>query len=503
MTHSFRLGDAILKVEEDSAYAPDTWRADLLRALDGPSRAAVARTCQAGLAWLLSDSDEATLAVNIRGSAAESVPHLLSRLHAARRDLGQRRGAVTVALQQRGKVGADDTWWQVAITALGSEGGSGGQVTNLSVQVSHIPRALLSLAGTALPGLASLSLGWPQGDVEVTLPAPSALPHLKHLTIHRASVRDQAGLWAAVMQFLPRLQSLTITEQPDSAEDPSTEKPQWSVALFESAPVSQTLQSLAVPGVLEPWLAQALRRCAPQLLKLTVESVSEDEHNGEGEQGGAACSWTHLVLCKDSYIFMHSWFPVPAVGKLTIQSSKPVHVHFWLPFEETVSAPCIARPIPEARNRARHTWLVIIRTVMLYMTNAHTLHISNLSYVTSYVVSSYTCCAMLFVQVASKLTSIEFDGLGKIELMARMNDPSSDQVQDLLAAIPNLLPWCVMTAEPSMHMLHSAVYTHVTHTESAAMPHTYHLLCQRSTFLHMSTQLQSKHLAVAAVYCCL
>ncbi len=85
----FRLGPAILQTSDATAYVPDTWRAQLLRQLDSPSRASLAQTSPQALQWLLEEWPEPTLVLRVRG-LTEDPAAFLKRMFAAKRHLAAR-----------------------------------------------------------------------------------------------------------------------------------------------------------------------------------------------------------------------------------------------------------------------------------------------------------------------------------------------------------------------------------------------------------------------------
>ncbi len=114
MARRFSLGAAILGTKDSAAHVPDAWRAALLKALDGPSRASVAQSCKSGWQLLVDEWPEAELTVSVRASTAERLAVLMRRLKSARQQVQQRRGKPTVlVLKQCGDLDAEDQCWEV------------------------------------------------------------------------------------------------------------------------------------------------------------------------------------------------------------------------------------------------------------------------------------------------------------------------------------------------------------------------------------------------------
>ncbi len=183
------LAGAILP--DAAVCAPASWRAALLRQLDSSSRTAVAQTCKGALQGLLHDwPDTAILTIPAQSSTDQSPLDLLRSVQRVREQLALRGDRpVTIALvQKRGEqVSRDSGWWQTALGILGAGRAPSDHLT-LSLQMSHVPQALITYADQAFSGLRSLSIGSQgglNGDFTGQLPTPISLPSLRALTIHR------------------------------------------------------------------------------------------------------------------------------------------------------------------------------------------------------------------------------------------------------------------------------------------------------------------------------
>ncbi len=316
MSDPYRLGPALLQIGDDStAHAPETFRSALLRALDSPSRVAVAHTCRAGFQWLLSEwTDSAALQLSVRSSGAE-VPDsaTLRRMHRANQWLLVRQDEpMSLALVQQGQGPSADGYWGYIVVALGSGHALPG--LRLSLQIQHIPASLLQLVGSAFPGLTTLSLGTDSGTT-AQLPPPTSLPALRYLAVQRLSEDSQAALWASVAPYLLQLTSLSIGEQPYNS---ALSRPQWA-ALFSAVPAipSTTLTHLSLAYSLEPWLASALCERLPALATLSVTSVSYEPSTDAPVP--AVCPWHTLVTSRCQ--FFDAWLPLPASGRLVVDVS--------------------------------------------------------------------------------------------------------------------------------------------------------------------------------------
>jgi hypothetical protein len=173
-------------------------------------------------------------------------------------------------------------------------------------------------------GITSLRLGTlHDADSSMQLPAPTALPALRQLTVDRVAPAAQAGLWASVGPYMRQLVSLTIDEQPwcSRGYDPHVPggMPQW-FRLFSAATVSETLTHLDLHVCLEPWLVKLLQQHTPKLQQLTVLRVGNEHSHGSGV--AAVFSWRTLRT-RDPSSFSPAawgWLPLPADGRtLTVE----------------------------------------------------------------------------------------------------------------------------------------------------------------------------------------
>ncbi len=330
------LGNAILGTADSPVHAPDTFRDDLLhKYLDAASRTAVAQMCKAGLAWVLQDwAKDATLSVPVRATSAERAPELLRRLQRAKQQLDQRQSSnhsrpASIALQQQGYMPSEDTtWFHVPLSVLASL----SPPSTLTLRLQRIPAALLECAGTAWPALASLSVEQLRGvEGAVKLPAPSALPALRRLTIGWVSRGAEEGLTATVGPYLQQLESLRIDKQQAPMSNLFIHR------LFIAREATHTLRSLTVPFLLNPVFTRILQRCTPALKILGVTTFSTLV--SEAETVSPVCSWSTLV-CSNDRRKPHqalSWLPLPAEGMLVIETPGPGVLDVELPLSDTVS----------------------------------------------------------------------------------------------------------------------------------------------------------------------
>lgn len=334
MTRTFYLGPAILKLD-DSAHVPDIWREALLRALGGPGRASVGLTCKAALQYLTAEWPGAELQVAVRAPSPDQIGALLRRSHAARSQLEQRRSKPTIlTLVQRGRISAADTWWGTLGAALATGQPIPGLA--LSLQLAHIPQALITFWGQALPQLATLTLGPLHSDGFVQLPAPSTLPALQHLTLNRTVD------WPTLAPYLPQLVSLSLGQVPDYGNDEAHMQPARWWHIFSAATHTTTLRRLSVPCILEPFLVRLLQKHVPLLEQLGVTRVASigaaAVENLESNEGVApVCSWRHLTIGTNCGVHELAWLPLPATGKLVIEPlTKQIRMHAVL--SDTVRA---------------------------------------------------------------------------------------------------------------------------------------------------------------------
>ncbi len=291
--------------------------------LDSPSRAAVAQTCKAVLERLLAEWPAAVLCALV--GPGEDTAALRRRMQSARRQLALRGSLpTTLALQQRGAMGSEDTWWQTALPELSVA--MPQLVLRLSFQ--HIPAELLSLADQAMSGLTTLELCSPDKDtVHWKLPWHPALPAMRHLVLRCG--RCATNVWYMASLYLPQLESIEVGSGVDV----------WSLwprfGKFH-ADVSQTLKRVVLDCRLEPTLVARLQRCAPALEELTVGGLSTWVM-GSGVQ--PVCSWKVLRGPLKGLDFFETldWLPEPAEGSLTWDFSGTA-VPIWLPVTAEVRA---------------------------------------------------------------------------------------------------------------------------------------------------------------------
>ncbi len=272
MAHLFQSLSA-----DESALEP--LRITLLsKHLAAADRSAVAQTCIPAQTWLLNEWPNAAFCVPVR--AGEAPTALKQRAQLARRQLSRQRqrgrASVTLAIVQRGQMTASDQWYESVF-----EGLSGTEPSlptlSLRLQLQHIPAALLSLAGQALPGLSTLTLGRPddEGGCAVVLPQGNALASVRHLTVYRVAPASQATFWASLQGLSQQIASMSIRQQSlwqengfiSEEADVQTDgpypyrRPMW-VAAFSHTSWS-ALTQLEVPDSLNPWLVRLLQRSAP------------------------------------------------------------------------------------------------------------------------------------------------------------------------------------------------------------------------------------------------
>ncbi len=189
----------------------------------------------------------------------------------------------------------------------------------------------------AFPGLASLQLSPPEDDrgrARMQLPAPSAFPALRHVTI-RSTPRDVQGrLWASIGPYLPQLHSLTVTDA-HQAYGPA-DQPLW--VYYFGQHISRTLQRLSVPTQLTPVLVSMLQVNAPSLRQLTVSGVQEEVDASDTGAFKPVCSWDTLNVSESQFsVQCLSWLPMPEGGKkLTVHVPKQKAVRWTLPVTDKV-----------------------------------------------------------------------------------------------------------------------------------------------------------------------
>ncbi len=314
MADTFSLGPAILRARDSPGHAPDAWLSALLQKhLNSPGRITLSQTSKPALQLLLKEAPAATLTVSVHGAIDEPAHRFLQRMQRATAQL-LLRGAnhtTTLSLQQCSiQLGRGDTWWDIAFPAL-----RGMDTSNVTISLSfqHMPRQLFTAAGQALQGLTSLSIGTlSDGPGTIQLPPPSALPALRHLTVHRVCVSAQAGLWASVRPYLQQLVSLSISEQLLAAVEVPTKHALWRTVFRGTAP-SRSLQRLTVPEMLSADLHTLVTQHAPHIQELTVREFAYlDEPT-------VPCN--ALRLSNEGCIRARAWSELPqaASGKLCIE----------------------------------------------------------------------------------------------------------------------------------------------------------------------------------------
>ncbi len=270
----------------------------------------------------LQDCPDLTLRVPVRASSDEQPQALADRMHAAQQQL-LRRGTqpTTLALIQQGDIPSNDPWWATALPAL--------SVTHpcltLSLQLQHIPAQLLARAGQCFPGLHSLvisaSPNSPAGVAKVTLPTPTALPQLRHVTIRKVAYDSQGNLWANLKPYMAQLVSLSIGQQkPEALSRPFV--PLW-FGLFSATSATHTLKRVSLPGRLTTRLAMLIQQHAPAVTELTVTDLGRADANAA--RVAPQCAWRRLVITYPSTLLSIDWLPLPKQGKLVIQMARDGH----------------------------------------------------------------------------------------------------------------------------------------------------------------------------------
>lgn len=317
----FSLGPALLQQYWDRKV-PDTFRASLLKRLDSTARRAVSLTCKTAFYWVLCDWEDASLTVKFSKDGTWRAPTQV--LEAGRAALA-RRGAKPTSLvltKYRNPSWSEEaeTQWMHALSALASA--KPRPHLALVVQLDYIPSQMLAFIGVTFPGLQRLSLSPPDGTrlpCPCSLPHPSALPTLRHLTIGTILFSSSDGtpvtdryiaLWGSVAQFLSQLVSLSIGSQPECV--------QYIDTLFQPASTpTTTLTSMSLATPLSPHLSELLRQCAPQCARLAVPHLCAAAARGDG-LGAAACSW-HRLQVGAAADLGSCFLPLPTDGKLVIE----------------------------------------------------------------------------------------------------------------------------------------------------------------------------------------
>ncbi len=259
MADEFKLGPPLLRQGADCV--PLDWRAALLKQLDGPSATSFAAASRDAHQWLLHDWPAATLRFRVR--AADTDPagtRLPDRFRKAQQQLSQRSARPTTSvLQQSGPLDAD--WWQAALEDVPTI--PAPPTLTLSVQLQHIPAPLLARLGVVFSGISKLHIGLlhDRRGSTVRMPAPSALPGLRHFRVDSVRPDDAGSLWASVGPFVPQLTTLLIAEQPAT---PQAAQRQMCAALFSDATRSRALRMLTLPCALTPGLTALLQQYIPR-----------------------------------------------------------------------------------------------------------------------------------------------------------------------------------------------------------------------------------------------
>ncbi len=343
------MGPALVHTADDNRVLPELWRAALLQLLPAKARAAVAQTCGGALRWLLEDRPHVAVSVPVKdthGTSPDQPDTHAQRLAAWLALRGKQ--ATTLTVTQCADTHTDTlVWWQgwAGDTQLPCK-------LTLSLQLPHIPAALLSAAGYTFPALTTLSLGVLQDGCSVVhLPPAADLPALKQLTIRGVSVSDLDRVWANIPPYLLRLTSLVIKPEPDrdldvaaSLAPAGAEQPALGQALRTVH--SPTIVRLEVPYDLEPWLGSLLQQHLPVLNDLTVCNIARGAE-GDALSVAPVCSWTVLRLshtrpCERRgrrYLSFDNaaWMPLPKVGQLTLDLHKEAGLRICIPVLPEVS----------------------------------------------------------------------------------------------------------------------------------------------------------------------
>ncbi len=121
MASEYKLGPALVGAPGITAHVPKSFRAALLRDLDGPARLNLALTCNSAFELLATEWSTAQLTVPVRSSSEEKRDVLLRRLRSAKVQFALRQGLrTTLMLRQRDRIDRGDTWWQYAFAVLGA-----------------------------------------------------------------------------------------------------------------------------------------------------------------------------------------------------------------------------------------------------------------------------------------------------------------------------------------------------------------------------------------------
>ncbi len=329
ITADFKLGPALLHTADRTV--PSGWRTDLLRRLDGRSRARFSVTCTAALQYLLEDWPEARLRTNVRGPSGR----LVARFQAARKQLLSRGTApTTVVLAGRGQAAAD--WWQAAFPALGSI----HCPTTLVVQLQQIPAPLLSHASSAFQQLVSLTLGSPDQPSTAQLPPPANLPALRIVTVYGIALDSAESFFTSLSLYLPQLEQLSIARQPRTQWESILAPGVWERA-FSLSTRSDTLRRIQLPASLSPRVYRQLQQCAPNLEDVTVENLGSSYSD---RAPVTTCEWKALRIAADApphfrrYLSAGNlgWLPLPADGRLVLDVSGVGEIELSLPLPDKV-----------------------------------------------------------------------------------------------------------------------------------------------------------------------
>ncbi len=337
------MGPALVHTADDNRVLPELWRAALLQLLPAKARAAVAQTCNGALRWLLEDRPHVAVSVPVKEThhtSPEQPTTYTQKLPAWLTMRGKQTTTLTVT--QRAHTHTDTlVWWQgwAGDTQLPCK-------LTLSLQLPHIPAALLSAAGHTFPALTTLSLGvLHDGCSVVHLPPAADLPALRQMTIWGVSAGELDRVWANIPPYLLRLTSLAI--KPRSDRDPysaarSAEVPACTQALRMVR--STSLVRLELPYHLAPWFASLLQKHLPVLKELTVCSVV---NGGPAVAVTSVCSWTVLRVSMPwdpvhggprCFTLGHAqWMPLPATGQLTVVMPKAGVLQLFFPVSAAVS----------------------------------------------------------------------------------------------------------------------------------------------------------------------
>ncbi len=359
------MGPALVHTADDNRVLPELWRAALLQLLPAKARAAVAQTCNGALRWLLEDRPHVAVSVPVKEThhtSPEQPTTYTQKLPAWLTMRGKQTTTLTVT--QRAHTHTDTlVWWQgwAGDTQLPCK-------LTLSLQLPHIPAALLSAAGHTFPALTTLSLGvLHDGCSVVHLPPAADLPALRQMTIWGVSAGELDRVWANIPPYLLRLTSLAIKLRSDGESDGEStatdapavegaEEPAWAFLCAQALRMvrSTTLVRLEVPYDLEPWLVRLLQGHLPALRDLGVCTIAEAWED-DALSLAPVCTWNVLRLSMPGRhkgrdqrylgLDMATWVPLPAAKKLPLDMPKIAILQMYLPILPEVSAVCIVRAV--------------------------------------------------------------------------------------------------------------------------------------------------------------